>query len=189
MAFLPPNRAPSPRPNPFLAMWFFGQEILGCQKPDIHTKILTVSRKTGWINQRVSHLEGKTRDARFLGFFECFNAGEYYEAHDILEDLWLESRNHPDANFYKALIQLAGGFVHLTMHENPEWPAAGPRLRPAHVLLSKARAYLGDYPDFYYGLDLTKTKKLIDQWRGHLEEGEFSENPLGKVETPILQVE
>ncbi len=189
MAFLPPNRAPSPRPNPFLAIWFFGQETLGCQKPDIHTKILTVSHKTGWINQRVAHLEGKARDARFLGFFECFNAGEYYEAHDVLEDLWLESRNHPDANFYKALIQLAGGFVHLTMHENPKWPAAGSRLRPAHTLFSKARAYLGGYPDFHHGLDLTETKGLIDQWCVHLEEGEFKVNPLSMVDAPALEVE
>ena len=162
---------------------------LGCQKPDIHTKIQTVSHKTGWINQRVAHLEGKARDARFLGFFECFNAGEYYEAHDVLEDLWLESRDHPDANFYKALIQLAGGFVHLTMHENPKWPAAGPRLRPAHTLFSKARAYLENYPNHHHGLDLTETKGLIDQWCAHLEEGEFKVNPLPMVDAPTLEVE
>ncbi|MDP6903212.1 MAG: DUF309 domain-containing protein [Verrucomicrobiota bacterium] len=162
---------------------------LVCQKPDIHTKIIRVSHKTGRINQRVAHLKGKGRDARYLGFFECFNAGDYYEAHDVLEDLWLESRGLPDADFYKALIQLAGGFVHLTIHDNPKWPAAGSRLRPAHILLSKARAYLEMYPDFHHGLDLTVTLGLIDQWCAHLEKGGFKVNPLPMVTAPNLSVD
>ena len=29
-------------------------------------------------------------DPRYTGFFACFNERQYYEAHDILEDLWLE---------------------------------------------------------------------------------------------------
>ena len=161
---------------------------LVCQKPDIHTKIIRVSHKTGWINQRVAHLKGKGLDARYLGFFECFNAGNYYEAHDVLEDLWLESRGLPDADFYKALIQMTGCFVHLTMHENPKWPAAGPRLRPAHMLLSKARAYLKKYPDSHHGLDLTVALSLIDQWCAHLEKGAFKVNPLPTVTAPNLEV-
>ena len=54
-----------------------------------------------------------------------------------------KTRGTPDADFYKALIQLAGGFVHLIMHENPKWPAAGHRLRPAHRLLGKASGLFG----------------------------------------------
>jgi len=164
------------------------QVTLGCQKPDIHTTIFAVSHKTARINTRVAHLEGKGWDARYLGFFECFNAGDYYEAHDVLEDLWLESRGLPDADFYKALIQMAGGFVHLTMHENPKWPAAGPRLRPAHILLSKARAYLKNYPDNHHGLELTKTIGLIDQWCVYLEKGEFKVNPLPSSVAPSLEI-
>ena len=79
--------------------------------------------------------------------------------------------------------------MHLVMHENPKWPAAGSRLRPAHTLFSKARAYLGDYPDFHHGLDLTETKGLIDRWCVHLEEGEFKVNPLSMVDAPTLEVE
>ena len=162
---------------------------LGCQKPDIHTRIFRISHKSEIIKKRVIHLEGKDRDARYLGFFECFNAGDYYEAHDVLEDLWLESRGLPDADFYKALIQMAGGFVHLRMHDNPKWPAAGPRLRPAYVLFSKSRAYLDNYPDFHHGLDLAKTISLIDQWCAHLEGGGFNVNPLHTVAAPNLRVD
>jgi len=101
----------------------------------------------------------------------------------------LESRGLPDADFYKALIQMAGGFVHLRMHDNPKWPAAGPRLRPAYVLFSKSRAYLDNYPDFHHGLDLAKTISLIDQWCAHLEGGGFNVNPLHTVAAPNLRVD
>ena len=147
-----------------------------------------VTHKSGWIAERVAHLaENKQgHDARYLGYFECFNAGKFYEAHDVLEDLGLETRGTPDADFYKALIQLAGGFVHLTMHENPKWPAAGHRLRPAYRLLGKARGYLQNYPADHHGLDVTAALALIDQWRAWLEENDFKANPLHQQPSPTL---
>jgi len=52
---------------------------------------------------------GGGRDPRLTGYFECFNSGRYYEAHDVLEDLWLrQGKTHPDHAFHKGLIQLAG---------------------------------------------------------------------------------
>jgi len=147
-----------------------------------------MTHKSGWITDRVAHLAGQGRDARYLGYFECFNAGQFYEAHDVLEDLWLETRCQPDADFYKALIQLAGGFVHLTMHENSKWPAAGPRLRPAHRLLGKARNYLKNYPNPHHGLDLPAVFQLIDHWKSHLELGRFNNNPLHTQPPPRLGV-
>jgi len=61
-------------------------------------------------------------------------------------------------------------------------------LRPAHILLSKARAYLKNYPDSHHGLDLTKTIGLIDQWCVYLEEGEFKVNPLPSSVAPCLEI-
>jgi len=146
-----------------------------------------VTHKSGWISKRVAHLADRTHDPRYLGYFECFNAGEFYEAHDVLEDLWLETRGRDDADFYKALIQLAGGFVHLTMHENPKWPAAGPRLRPAHKLMGMARGYLEKYPASYHGLVLPEVIRLIDHWRRQIEQADFQTNPLGSEPPPHLK--
>ena len=50
-------------------------------------------------------------DPRYQGFFTCFNEQKYYEAHDVLEQLWLNT-NTSDDNFFKGLIQAAGAFVH-----------------------------------------------------------------------------
>ena len=60
-------------------------------------------------------------DPCYLGYFACFNEQRYYEAHDVLEHLWLkEGRSAPDYAFHKGLIQLAGGFVHLKLQW--AWP-------------------------------------------------------------------
>ena len=48
----------------------------------------------------------------YAGYFECFNQGDYYEAHDVLEHLWLECRDENHL-YFKGLIQIAGAFVHL----------------------------------------------------------------------------
>ena len=50
----------------------------------------------------------------------------------VLEHLWLkEGRGAPDYAFYKGLIQLAGGFVHLKLQRShPEHPKHGRRLLP-----------------------------------------------------------
>ena len=51
-------------------------------------------------------------DPHYTGYFICFNRGEYYEAHDVLEHLWLRTTGS-DHQFFKGLIQIAGAFVHL----------------------------------------------------------------------------
>lgn len=64
-------------------------------------------------SSRISVLwEGESRgwDIRYSAYFHHFNRGDYYEAHDVLESLWLEQgRQAPSAAFYQGLIQLAGG--------------------------------------------------------------------------------
>ncbi|MBV9128707.1 MAG: DUF309 domain-containing protein, partial [Verrucomicrobia bacterium] len=68
----------------------------------------------------------------FLGYRRLFDEARYYEAHDVLEHLWLGARGDRNFLFYKGLIQLAGAFVHLQkQHAAPAHPKHGRRLRPA----------------------------------------------------------
>ncbi|PYJ26414.1 MAG: hypothetical protein DME89_12830 [Verrucomicrobia bacterium] len=48
----------------------------------------------------------------YRAFFHWWNEQRYYEAHDVLEQLWLKTKS-PDADYFKGLIQAAGAFVHL----------------------------------------------------------------------------
>ena len=59
------------------------------------------------------------RHPYYRAFFRCWNEQQYYEAHDVLEQLWLSTKS-PDADYFKGLIQAAGAFVHLQKHfEHP----------------------------------------------------------------------
>src|SRR2546430_13134389 len=67
----------------------------------------------------------------YRAFFHCWNAQRYYEAHDVLEQLWLKTKSR-DADYFKGLIQAAGAFVHLQKRfEYPSHAKHGRRLRPA----------------------------------------------------------
>ena len=46
------------------------------------------------------------------GFIRCFHQQAYYDAHDVLEELWLRTRGEP-RDFYKGLIQTAAVFLKL----------------------------------------------------------------------------
>ena len=47
-------------------------------------------------------------DERFIKGLELFNEGEYFECHEVIEELWLEtSPDDPYRNLYKGVIQAA----------------------------------------------------------------------------------
>jgi len=142
-----------------------------------------VSRKSAKIAAMIEGFRGGSFDAHYLGYFECFNRGLYYEAHDVLEELWLKDRKGPSGNFYKGLIQFAGAFVLMQKHN-----AARPRLRPAARLLGLARENLRTYPEVFERLSLTEVLAVIDQWIGELEKRDFEVNPLNPDSAPRLQL-
>jgi len=115
-------------------------------------------------------------DAHYPGYFDCFNRQLFYEAHEVLEELWLKDKSGPNGAFYKGLIQLAGAFVHLQKN----------RLRPAAALFKLALANLEKYPQVHEQLDLARTHKLILKWLGDLESAHFEINPLTNGNAPGL---
>jgi predicted metal-dependent hydrolase len=124
-------------------------------------------------------MDNKGFDPRYLGFFECFNRQRYFEAHEVLEALWLPQRQAPNGAFYKGLIQLAGAFVHWQKH----------RPGPAAALFGLARANLRDYPATHDGLDVKGVLALIEEWLQQLKAtGPFGSQLLPKP-PPQLRVE
>ncbi len=53
----------------------------------------------------------ETYDPRYLAGVLLFNAGDYFEAHEVWEDLWAESHGE-ERRFYQGLIQAAVGLCH-----------------------------------------------------------------------------
>lgn len=131
------------------------------------------------IARQVEAYDGRGFSPYYAGYFECFNQGRYYEAHDVLEQLWLPSRGGLNDAFYKGLIQLAGAFVHLQKN----------RPRPAAALFKLARANLQRYPAVHESLALPLVLALISTWLARLEDGAFAVNPLGLHPAPRLVLE
>ena len=48
-------------------------------------------------------------DPRFLTAIDEFDRGLFYEAHETLEQLWLEDHG-PEREFYQGIIQVAAGY-------------------------------------------------------------------------------
>jgi predicted metal-dependent hydrolase len=126
----------------------------------------------------VERFRNREFEPQYFAFFECFNRGLYFEAHDVLEEIWLPRRGQPNGLFYKGLIQLAGAFVHLQKG----------RLRPADALFELARANLEGYRPVHDGLDVKGALELIGNWRRKLEEGEFKVNPLNSHNQPKIML-
>lgn len=142
-----------------------------------------MSKKSSRIAALIERCQGHNLDAHYLGYFECFNQALFYEAHDVLEELWLADRHGPNGAFYKGLIQFAGAFVHLQKHS-----LARPRLRPAAALFKLARTNLAPYVGVHQGLDVSRVLAILEDWLCNLETGEFMDNPLPKKPAPKLTV-
>ena len=136
-----------------------------------------MSKKSAKIAELLESCRGHPGlNAHYAGYFECFNRGLYFEAHDVLEELWLTDKQSPNHSFYKGLIQFAGAFVHLQKN----------RLRPSAALFKLARANMQKYPNVHEELDIKCLIELIADWLGWLESSEFTVNPLSHHPPPQL---
>jgi predicted metal-dependent hydrolase len=124
--------------------------------------------KSGRILALIEPFKGRQLDAHYLGYFDCFRRRLFFEAHEVLEELWLADRAGSNAGFYRGLIQLAGAFVHLQKG----------RLRPAAALLRLAEGNLMKYRPVHERLDVDGALAMIRRWLGRLEAGHFENNPL-----------
>jgi len=137
-----------------------------------------VSQKSARITTMIESFRGQELDAHYLGYFDCFNRQLFYEAHDVLENLWLKDKHGPNGAFFKGLIQLAGAFVHLQKN----------RPRPAAALFKLALTNLEKYPRLHEQLNLATVCELIKTWLGSLESTHFKTNPLTAVAPPRISL-
>jgi uncharacterized protein len=88
--------------------------------------------------------------SQLLGFVEHFNRQAYFEAHDVLEELWLKNRGqHRD--FYKGLIQTAVAFLKLEQG----------KLDPAMRLAQRAASHLEKYRPTCEQVDVDEVLKWL----------------------------
>lgn len=137
-----------------------------------------MSHKSARIAAMVEQFPAGNLDPHYAGYFQLFNEQKFYEAHDVLEHIWLKDRHGANGNFYKGLIQLAGAFVHLQKN----------RLRPAAALFKLAQANLEKYPREHEHLNLQVVHNLAQKWLDDLEQAHFTINPLTAENAPKLEL-
>ena len=123
----------------------------------------------------------------YTAFFQLWNVQKYYEAHDVLEQLWLAETNAELARFYQALIQAAGAFVHLQKNfQHPSHLKHSRRLPPATRLLELALRNLEDLPNEFQALDLAQFRELLVRYREEIVAADFRRNPWSPATAPRL---
>jgi uncharacterized protein len=99
-----------------------------------------------------------------IGFdkgIELFNAGHYFDAHEVWEDVW-RAAPVEEKKFLQGVIQVA-----VALHHHSRGNAAG-----AHSLLARAHRNLAGYPDSYNGVDIDAVRAGIRNCEKALAEGQ-----------------
>lgn len=149
------------------------------------------------ISRLVREMEGENVDAAkidivdhpyYRAYFKCWNERQYYEAHDVLEQVWL-IKDSPDDNFFKGLIQAAGAFVHLQKQfEHPSHAKHGRRLPPAVRLFRLAEKNLSRFGPQHHGLDVTALCQLLRGYADRIVASDYTENPWSPETAPKLSL-
>ena len=88
---------------------------------------------------------GEQYEPLYLQGIEHFNICEFFEAHEVWEELWQEYQG-PSRKFYQGLIQVAVCLHHF----------GNGNIRGAKKLYYSSRAYLEPYQPVHIGLNVAK---------------------------------
>ena len=106
---------------------------------------------------------------------ELFNRGEFFDAHEVLEDVWRAAPTE-EKRFLQGLIQIAVGLHH---------HSTGNKIG-ARSLLARADRNLSTYPEGLAGLKLTPLRAELAEWIKALD-GDHSMPPLPRIQFTSAQ--
>jgi len=89
---------------------------------------------------------------------DLFNSAEFFEAHEVLEDVW-RAAPEPEREFFQGLIQVA-----VALHHHSRGNLIG-----CQSLLARAENNLSKYPSRHAGLDVAALLEVVADWRHALK--------------------
>lgn len=98
--------------------------------------------------------------AAFDAALAAYHRGEYFEAHELWEDLWRAEGDPVQKDFLQGLIQVAAA-----MHKLLRMNGAAGAIR----ILDRARGRLAGVPDGTMGLDLGRLRADVEAARAAIE--------------------
>lgn len=103
---------------------------------------------------------GSVRDERLTRGIRLFNTQKFYEAHEVLEDVWRESRG-PERKLLQAVIQAA-----VALHHHGCGNSLG-----ARSLIARAARNLEGYPPTFAGMEILKLRAALSECTQALAHG------------------
>lgn len=91
---------------------------------------------------------------------ELFNRGEYFLAHEKLEEAWNEDQS-PARNLYRAVIQVAVAYLQIQRRN----------YNGAYKMFLRLRRWIEPLPEVCRGVDVGRLRKDANQVFKHLVEG------------------
>jgi predicted metal-dependent hydrolase len=137
-----------------------------------------MSHKSGKVSTLIAGLRSHKYDPRYLGYFECFNRKRFYEAHEVLEELWLASKDTPNRRYYQGLIMAAGAFVHFQKN----------RPKGASNLLRTAIDRLKPFGAVHEGFEVGKFVESLESWLYLVDSMGHKENPFDPRLAPKIEL-
>ncbi len=92
--------------------------------------------------------------SEYLHGIKLFNQAEFFEAHEVLEDVWRASPE-PQKKFFQGLIQIAVGLHHYGTGN----------LVGARSLLARAAKNLSGYSETFGGIRLSPLLHCLAEWQ------------------------
>lgn len=119
-----------------------------------------------------------TLEDEYLEFIELFNERDFYDCHEVLEELWLDYEG-PARRYYQGLIHLASAYL-LLMRGN---------MRGCRARFESTLKYFQDYPATYLGLDLDPVRRNISMWLDRLSRAApGTQVPYIDADVPVLRL-
>ena len=87
-----------------------------------------------------------------------FNAGEYFQAHEVLENVWREEPR-PIRELYRGILQVAVAYYHLVRGN----------LTGARKMFRRSQVWLNAFPDNCQGIDLAQFRHDFEVVQGLVE--------------------
>lgn len=82
-----------------------------------------------------------------------FNSGDFFKAHEVWEEIWLQAGN-PEKSFLQGLIQLAAAFHHYSRGNRTG----------AQTLVASALEKLEKFPGDYFAINLAALRIAVGAW-------------------------
>jgi hypothetical protein len=89
----------------------------------------------------------------YLRGIDLFNAGDYYECHEVLEDIWMVSCGQ-EKLFYQGVIMAAVAFYDYDVE----------RFGAARTMHRKAKERLAQLPDRFMSMDVKTFMQQLDEF-------------------------